>query len=202
MGFPTQIIALVVIDFSYPCHIRPRPDRQWQCEFLLATMKSIPLTRRLARTPLYYDALMLHLSNSQDEDSDADESVELSRWGYSSMPMCLKLPSFEIDVATGLTFLTVDVRECVPCWHDISLGFACSLNEDFGRSNQPFRVSFRRSFHRFVAQIRYSHPPKGPRKSAFSSLVHPSKIFVWGAWSCYKENVWLLACISLMCCVL
>jgi hypothetical protein len=32
--------------------------------------------------------------------------------------------SFEFDVATGLAFLTVDVRECVPCWHDVSLGFA------------------------------------------------------------------------------
>ena len=40
-------------------------------------------------------------------------------------------------------------------------------NADFGRSNQHFRVSFRRSFQRLVAQIGYSHPPKGPRKSAF-----------------------------------
>ena len=31
-------------------------------------------------------------------------------------------------------------------------------NEDFGRLNQPFRMCFRSTFQRFVAQIEYSRP--------------------------------------------
>ena len=39
-----------------------------------------------------------------------------------------------------------------------------SLNEDFGMSNQPFRIHFRSTFQRFVGQIEDSHPWKALRK--------------------------------------
>jgi hypothetical protein len=39
-----------------------------------------------------------------------------------------------------------------------------SPNEDFGRSDEPFRMRFRSTFQRFVAQIEYSHPWKVLRK--------------------------------------
>jgi len=44
--------------------------------------------------------------------------------------------------------------------HDLDSlnGTLCSPNEDFGRSDKHFRVRFRSTFQRFVAQIEYSHP--------------------------------------------
>jgi len=43
-------------------------------------------------------------------------------------------------------------------WH------TAAPNEDFGSPNQHFRICFRSTFQRFVAQIRYSHPWKVLRK--------------------------------------
>ena len=52
-------------------------------------------------------------------------------------------------------------------------------NEDFGRPNQPFRMRFRSTFQRLLAQIRYSHPLKVLRKRkhaiTFSQLLAKQK---------------------------
>ena len=46
----------------------------------------------------------------------------------------------------------------------------CSPNEDFRWRNKRWNPHFRDTFHWFVAQIEYSHPWKGPRKSGFHLL--------------------------------
>ncbi len=54
----------------------------------------------------------------------------------------------------------------------------CSPNEDFLRTNEPFRMRFRSTFQRFVAQIRYSNPWKVLRKRTLKgSFVLPKSSF-------------------------
>ena len=48
----------------------------------------------------------------------------------------------------------------------------CSPNEDFGRPNQHFRMRFRSTFQRFVAQILYSRPLKKLRKCSLTCLFN------------------------------
>ncbi len=50
------------------------------------------------------------------------------------------------------------------CYHHLVTRSLCSPNEDFGRPDQPFRMGFRSTFQRFVAQIEYSRPWKVLRK--------------------------------------
>jgi hypothetical protein len=64
----------------------------------------------------------------------------------------------------------------------------CSPNEDCGRLDQPFRMGFRSTFQRFVAQIEYSRPWKVLRKSAFRLLFLLPK-------SSFGEHKLVLKCL-------
>ncbi len=55
--------------------------------------------------------------------------------------------------------------------------FLCSPNEDFGRSDERFRMLFRSTFQRFVAQIEYSRPWKVLRNILKRSSDRPKSSF-------------------------
>ena len=72
-----------------------------------------------------------------------------------------------------------------------------SPNEDFGRSNQPFRIRVRSTFQRFVLQIRSPNrvltPLKMTSKTHSERLVRPSKIEQDEVWR--RGVAWSSICI-------
>ena len=69
----------------------------------------------------------------------------------------------------------------------------CSPNEDFGRMNKLFRLHFRSTFQRFVAQILSSHPLKVLRKCSLKCLfILPKSSF--GSHRTWLEKTFRTVC--------
>jgi hypothetical protein len=61
-------------------------------------------------------------------------------------------------------------------------------NEDFGRSNQRFRMRFRSTFQGCEYSILGYESLKSASKTHSERLVRPSKIFVWEGYTCKSTH--------------